>query len=184
MDALTYACLFYVYFLSQSVDAAAGESIAICRPHLSENAMNPCKVSQIIFSQTYIVPPEQTTQQVFRLLPHASGHEDRMLDAMATGYLVAVLESICVHEMQPYLDHDEELVVGSPCNVNRAPIPAGALVRVDGWVAAIGNRKPRLGSGERRPGNRVEGRSGWRSCSAIRLKRSYSARGSDQRRDY
>ena len=101
--------------------------------------MNPCHVSQIVFSETYTVPPEQTTQRMFRLLPHGSGYADRMIDAMATGYLVAVLESICAREMQKYLDHDEELVVGSSVQCqHRAPIPSGALVNVDGWVIGVG----------------------------------------------
>ena len=104
--------------------------------------MIPCKVSQISFSETYSVPPEQTTQRMFRLLPHGSGYADRMIDAMATGYLIAVLESICAREMQTYLDHDEELVVGSSVQCqHRAPIPAGALVKVDGWVVAVGEHE-------------------------------------------
>lgn len=104
--------------------------------------MNPCKVSQIMFSETYTVPPEQTTRRMFRLLPHGSGYADRMIDAMATGYLVAVLESICAREMQTYLDHDQELVVGSSVQCqHRAPIPAGALVNVDGWAVAVGEHE-------------------------------------------
>lgn len=101
--------------------------------------MNPCQVSQINFRETYTVPAEQTTQRMFRLLPHGTGYADRMIDAMATGYLVAVLESICAREMQTYLDHNEELVVGSSVQCqHRNPIPAGALVNVDGWVVAVG----------------------------------------------
>ena len=94
--------------------------------------MNPCVVSQIIFSETYKVPPEQTTQQMFRLLPHGNGYADRMIDAMATGYLVAVLESICAREMQMYLERDEELIVGSSVQCQHRAAPYWAVVNVDG----------------------------------------------------
>jgi hypothetical protein len=36
---------------------------------------------------------------------------ERMVDAIATGYLVAGLKSICAREFQPLLDPDEETSV-------------------------------------------------------------------------
>ena len=100
--------------------------------------MNQSKVSQIVFSATYTVPPEQTTHQMFRVLPHASGSSDRMPDAMATGYLVAVLESMCAQEMQPHIDPVEQTVFGFSAQCQfRAPIPPGALVHVDGQVICL-----------------------------------------------
>ncbi len=102
--------------------------------------MNHCEISQIFFKETYTVPVEQTARRMFRLLPHGEGYADRMINAMATGYLVAVLESICAREMQPHLEHDEEMVVGSSVQCqHRAPIPPGALITVDGWVMGIGD---------------------------------------------
>ena len=55
--------------------------------------MKHCEVSQIFFSETYVVPAEYTAQTLFRLLPHGKAYADRMVKAMATGYLVAVLRS-------------------------------------------------------------------------------------------
>ncbi len=102
--------------------------------------MKHCEVSQIFFSETYVVPAEYTAQTLFRLLPHGKAYADRMVKAMATGYLVAVLESICVREMQPHLDHAEETVVGTSVQCqHRAPIPPGALIKIDGWVIGIGD---------------------------------------------
>ncbi|MBA2413584.1 MAG: thioesterase [Burkholderiaceae bacterium] len=104
--------------------------------------MKHCEISQVFFSETYVVPAEQTARRLFRRLPHGKDYADRMIDAMATGYLVAVLESICVREMQMYLDQDEEVVVGSfvQCQ-HHAAIPPGAIMKVDGWVIGIGDHE-------------------------------------------
>jgi fluoroacetyl-CoA thioesterase len=101
--------------------------------------MKHCAVSQILFSETYIVPVEQTAQRMFGLLPHGKSYADRLLNAMANGYLLAVVESICAREIQAHLDHNEETIVVSSMRCqHRAPIPPGALVTVDGWVTRIG----------------------------------------------
>ena len=102
--------------------------------------MKDCAVSQIWFSETYIVPVEQTAQRMFGVLPHGKGYADRLVNTMANGYLFAVVESICVREMQVHLDHnDETLVVSSVQCQHRAPILPGALVTIDGWVTGIGD---------------------------------------------
>ncbi|MBA2548212.1 MAG: thioesterase [Burkholderiaceae bacterium] len=104
--------------------------------------MNHCEISQIFFRETYNVPAEQTVRCLFRALPHGRGYANGMINAMATGYLVAVLESICVREMQPHLERDEETVVGSSVKCrHRAPIPPGALLTINGWVVGIGDRE-------------------------------------------
>jgi len=104
--------------------------------------MNHCAISQLFFRETYMVPAEQTAQCLFRGLPHGHSYANRMIDAMATGYLVALLESICVREMQIHLDQEEETVVGSSvrCRHN-APIPPGALLTINGWVVGIGDHE-------------------------------------------
>ncbi len=102
--------------------------------------MKHCEISQIFFSETYAVPAEQTAQRLFQLLPHGEAYACRLINAMATGYLIAVLESICLREMQMHLDHDEETVVGSSVQCkHRAPIPPGSIIKIDGWVIGIGD---------------------------------------------
>lgn len=104
--------------------------------------MKHCEVSQIFFSETHAVTVDQTAQTLFRSLPHGKAYAERMIKAMATGYLIAVLESICAREMQMYIDHDEEVVVGSSIQCEHcAPIPPGAIVRIDGWVIGIGEHE-------------------------------------------
>ncbi len=107
--------------------------------------MKHCAVSQILFSETYAVPAEQTAQRMFGVLPHGKSYADRLPNAMANGYLVAVLESICTREMQAHLEHNEEtLVVSSMQCQHRAPIPPGALITIDGWVTSIGDHEAKF----------------------------------------
>jgi fluoroacetyl-CoA thioesterase len=100
--------------------------------------MKHCAVSQILFSETYTVPAEQTSSRMFGVLPHGKSYADRLLNAMANGYLFAVVESICAREMQTHLDHnDETLVMSSMQCQHRAPIPPGAFIRINGWVTGV-----------------------------------------------
>jgi predicted thioesterase len=104
--------------------------------------MDHCAISQVCFYERYRVPPEQTARHLFGRLPHGKGYADRMVDAMATGYLVAVLESICARELQPLLDPGEETVVGSSVQCrHRAPIAPNTVLKVDGFVVGIGERE-------------------------------------------
>jgi fluoroacetyl-CoA thioesterase len=101
--------------------------------------MSNCGISQIFFKETYTTPIEQT---LFDLLPRDKSSAALSGNVMATGHLVAVLESICAREMQAHLDHDEEtLVVSSMQCQHRAPIPPGAFVTVDGWATGVGDRE-------------------------------------------
>lgn len=100
--------------------------------------MNHSAVSQILFRETYTVPAEQTSKTMFGVLPHGKSYADRLVNAMANGYLFAVLESICALKMQMYLDHDAEtLVLRLMQCQHRAPIPTGALVTISGWVTHV-----------------------------------------------
>lgn len=104
--------------------------------------MSNCGISQIFFKETYTVLPDQTTKRMFGMLPHGKSYADRLVNAMANGYLIAVLESICTREMQVHLDQNEEtLVVSSMQCQHRAPIPAGALIRISGWVTGVENQQ-------------------------------------------
>jgi predicted thioesterase len=76
------------------------------------------------------------------VLPHGKSYADRLVNAMANGYLFAVLESICAREMQTHLDHNEEtLVLSSMQCQHRAPIPPGALVKINGWVTGVADQE-------------------------------------------
>ena len=103
--------------------------------------MSHCGISQILFSEIYTVPAEQTSQRMFGVLPHGKSYADGLLFKCDVERLPdrSAYESICVREMQTHLDHSKEtIVVASMQCQYRAPIPPGALVTVDGWVIGIG----------------------------------------------
>ena len=57
----------------------------------------------------------------------------------ATVYLTAVIEGICIREMQAHTDQLQNDVVGRCIHLeHRAPVPAGAMLRVSGWTERIG----------------------------------------------
>jgi fluoroacetyl-CoA thioesterase len=100
--------------------------------------MNQDAVAQIFFSDTFSVVPEQMAREIFRLPHHCQSCIDRSLDAMGTGSLVAMLESMCMRQMQACIDCDKETIVGSWLECQHwAPIPPGALIRISGWVTAV-----------------------------------------------
>ena len=103
--------------------------------------MNHELISQICFAEIYVVPPHQTARSLFTRLPHGMAYADTLIECIATGYLIAVVESICVKEMQQHIDAEIEVVVGRSIRIeHRAPIPPGAAIRVSGWVEQVGRR--------------------------------------------
>jgi predicted thioesterase len=103
--------------------------------------MNHELISQICFAEIYVVPSHQTARSLFTRLPHGMAYADTLVECLATGYLIAVVESICIKEMQQHIDPDIEVVVGRSIRIeHRAPIPPGAAIRVSGWVEQVGRR--------------------------------------------
>lgn len=99
------------------------------------------RISEICFAETYIVPSHQTARSLFTRLPHGQAYADSLIECIATGYLIAVIESICIKAMQEYIDPAAEVVVGRSIRIEHSgPIPPGATMRVSGWVEQIGNR--------------------------------------------
>lgn len=114
------------------------ESPSITFPQIP---MNHQGVSEIFFEETYSVPPEQTARALFARLPHGSDYAERLIECLATGYLVAVVESICIREMQRYVDAAAEVVVGRTVQIeHKAPIPPGSSLKLRGWVERLGER--------------------------------------------
>jgi len=103
--------------------------------------MNHQGVSEIFFEETYSVPPEQTARALFSRLPHGSDYAERLIECLATGYLVAVVESICIREMQQHVDAATEVVVGRTIQLeHKGPIPPGSSLKLRGWVERLGER--------------------------------------------
>lgn len=107
----------------------------------TQSSMNHQQVGKIFFEETYTVPFDQTARSLFARLPHGRPYADAMIECLATGYLVAVVESICIREMQLQVDTAVEVLVGRVINVEHlGPILPGARVRLTGWVERLGKR--------------------------------------------
>jgi fluoroacetyl-CoA thioesterase len=107
---------------------------------MNHDDMKQEAISQIVFDEHYAVPGDQTALQLFRHLPLASDYCGQLVDAMATAYLIAVLESICLREVHLHIDQEQETVVGTAVDCRHcALVPAGAMLRVSGWVEQMGD---------------------------------------------
>ena len=73
--------------------------------------MNQQGVSEICFEEAYSVPANQTARSLFARLPHGSAYAETLIECLPTGYLVAVAESICMREMQRYIEPFMKVVV-------------------------------------------------------------------------
>ena len=103
--------------------------------------MNAEIVSQLFFDERYVVPVETGAAPAFPAAPHGAAVAPDLGDAMATGRLVAVLESMCIEALHPHVDRAGEVVVGAGVECrHRGPVPAGACMRLTGWVERIGER--------------------------------------------
>jgi predicted thioesterase len=104
--------------------------------------MNYENVSQICFEDSYTVPAEQTARALFARLPHGCGYAERMIECLATGYLVAVVESICIGRLQEHVHPADEVVVGQRIHVEHLrPMPQGARITLRGFVSSLGERR-------------------------------------------
>ena len=98
-------------------------------------------ISEIFFEETYSVPPKQTARALLARLPHGGNHAEKLIECLANGYLVAVVESICIREMQRYVDADLEVVVGRIVQIeHKTSIPPGSALKLRGWVERLGER--------------------------------------------
>lgn len=99
------------------------------------------QISEICFDESYTVPTNQTARSLFTRLPHGMSYAETLIECFATGYLVAVIESVCIREMQRQIDPVTEVVVGRNIDIKHCgPIPPGARIRLSGWVERLGTR--------------------------------------------
>lgn len=97
-------------------------------PHI---LMNQQGVSEICFEETYAVAHDQTARSLFARLPHGREYAQTLVECLATGYLVAVVESICIREMQLHVDSAVEVVVGRTVHIeHRGPVPPATRLRL------------------------------------------------------
>lgn len=103
--------------------------------------MNRQAVGEIFIEEAYRVQAEQTARSLFARLPDGIAYAQSLVECLATGYLIAVVESICIREMQRHVDPLTEVVVGRSMRFDHlGPIPPATCLRVRGWVERLGER--------------------------------------------
>jgi fluoroacetyl-CoA thioesterase len=103
--------------------------------------MNQQDVSEICFEETCAAPQDQTARSLFARLPHGSDYAQTLIECLATGYLVAVVASIRIREMQMHVDSMAEAVVGRTVHIeHRGPRATSEAPARAGWVEGLGER--------------------------------------------
>ncbi len=103
--------------------------------------MNEQGISEICFEEACTIHPDQTAKSLFSRLAHGCAYADQLLDGLATGYLVALIESVCIREMLRHMDPVTEIIVGRAVNIQHcAPAAPGKRVWLRGWTSRLGER--------------------------------------------
>lgn len=103
--------------------------------------MNHEDVSGIRFEECCTIPAEQTACALFARLPNGCGDAERIVERLATGYLVAAIESICTGLLQRHVHADDEIVVSQRIHIeHRRPMPSGGRITLCRWVGGLGER--------------------------------------------
>jgi len=101
--------------------------------------MNEEGISQICFEEACTIRPEQMAKSLFSRLTHGRACADQLLDGPATGYLVALIESVCIRELLHHMDPAAEIIVGCDVSIEHcAPAAPGKQVWLRGWTSRIG----------------------------------------------
>ncbi len=103
--------------------------------------MNETECCAISFEEVCTVDPEQTAKCLFARLSHGNAYASQLLEGLATAYLIAILESVCIREMFLNMDLTTEVIVGTAVNIqHRAPVPPGKQVWLRGQTTHLGER--------------------------------------------
>lgn len=98
--------------------------------------------SEISFDEVCTVDPEQTARRLFARLSHGNAFAGQLLEGLATGYLIAIVESICIREMLREMHLGTEIIVGTAVDIrHRAPVPPGKQLWLRGRTTHLSKRK-------------------------------------------
>jgi fluoroacetyl-CoA thioesterase len=97
---------------------------------------------EISFEEVCTVDPDQTARRLFARLSHGNAYASQLVEGLATGYLIAIVESICIREMLRDMNLTTEVIVGTAVNIrHRAPVPPGKQVWLRGRTTHLHERK-------------------------------------------
>jgi len=103
--------------------------------------MNQPGVNQIFFEESHIVLADHAARPPGSQIPGGAVCAESTVRCAATADLVAMVESICVREMQAHIDGAIQIAVSRTIRIDhRGPVPVGALLRLRGWVELLGGR--------------------------------------------
>jgi fluoroacetyl-CoA thioesterase len=104
--------------------------------------MNEQGISQICFEEACTVQPDQTAKSLFSRLAHGSAYAEHLLGGLATGYLVALIESVCIREMLHHIDPATEVIFGRAINIQHcAPAAPGKQLWLRGSTVQVGEQR-------------------------------------------
>lgn len=103
--------------------------------------MNQPGINQIFFEESHIVPSDHIARSPGAQLSGAAACADSTVRCVATAVLVAMVESLCVREMQAHIDGAIQIAASRTIRIDhRGPVPVGSLLRLRGWVKLLGGR--------------------------------------------
>jgi len=111
---------------------------------MTRETMHSDAMSRIVFDERYTIPGTQPARPMIGLPDGLIGSAG-IPDGMATAYLIALLESICMRELECFIDRADETIVGTAVDCRHcAPVAPGAVIRVSGWVERVNGDEVRF----------------------------------------
>jgi fluoroacetyl-CoA thioesterase len=103
--------------------------------------MNHPGVNQIFFEESHVVLSDHEARSPASQLSDRAARAESTIHCVATSDLVAMVESVCVREMQAHIDGTIQIAASRTIRIDhRGPVPVGSLLRLRGWVELLGGR--------------------------------------------
>jgi hypothetical protein len=116
---------------------------------------------EISFEEVCMVDANQTARRLFARLAHGHAYAGQLVEGLATGYLIAIVESICIREMLREMNLTTEVIVGAAVYGLAVVVTHSAdMTRAGAYAAAAAVAWYALGPGSgspRRQLNRMAG---------------------------
>jgi predicted thioesterase len=101
-------------------------------------------LARAFFDERYVVARADVCPEV-RRVSRPGSLAAGLAGGPASGHLVALLEAIAVREVLPFVDPIADTVVATRVECrHRAPLAAGAEIRITGWTEHVGDREARF----------------------------------------
>jgi predicted thioesterase len=103
--------------------------------------MNQPGINKIFFEESHVVSADHAARSCDPRLSCGAVRAEAAIRCVATADLVAIVESLCVREMEAHIDGAIQIAASRTIRIeHRAPVPAGSSLRLRGWVELLGGR--------------------------------------------